>query len=317
MITSVARRSIRLGVVSFVNTLPLIDGLEGLADIELRYAVPSSLLDALLNDEVDLAICSSIDYQRSETPLVVVPCGLLGCDGPTLTVRLYSTGPIERLTEVHCDTDSHTSVVLLQILLREVHGITPRLVDFDARGHAAGDGACDWPDAMLLIGDKVVTDAPPEGRYTHQLDLGAAWVEMTGLPFVFALWLARRDADPDVIATAAAILDRQRRYNTERLDLIVQRRARPRGWPATLAASYLKGNLAYELTERRRRGLELFFEKAKEHGLARRRPLVIQSLARSSGWHGRASEASSPVDVRQATGDVAIAPSTVPPRKTL
>jgi chorismate dehydratase len=267
MTTPVARRTIRLGAVSFINTLPLIDGLEGLADVEVRYAVPSSLLGALLNDEVDLAICSSIDYQRSETPLVVVPCGLLGCDGPTLTVRLYSTGPIERITEVHCDTDSHTSVVLLQILLREIHGITPRLVDFDARGHA--DGA--WPDAMLLIGDKVVTDAPPQGRYAHQLDLGAAWVELTGLPFVFALWLARQDADPDVIATAAAILDRQRRYNTERLDLIVQRRARPRGWPAHLAASYLKGNLAFELTGHRRRGLELFYDKAWQYGLVRRR----------------------------------------------
>jgi len=271
MITPVAPRTIRLGAVSFLNTLPLIDGLEGLAGVEIDYAVPSSLLGALLNDEVDLAICSSIDYQRSEAPLVIVPCGLLGCDGPTLTVRLYSTGPIDRITEVHCDTDSHTSVVLLEILLREIHGITPRLVDFDARGRAAGDRARHWPDAMLLIGDKVVTDAPPEGRYTHQLDLGAAWVKLTGLPFVFALWLARRDADPDVVATAAAILDRQRRYNTERLDLIVHRHARLRGWPATLAARYLKGNLAFELTGERRRGLELFFDKAWEYGLVGRR----------------------------------------------
>ncbi len=274
-------RTIRLGAVSFINTLPLIDGLEGLADIELRYAVPSSLLDMLLDEEVDLAICSSIDYQRSEAPLVIVPCGLLGCDGPTLTVRLYSTGPIERITEVHCDTDSHTSVVLLQILLREIHGITPRRVDFDARGHAAGDGARDLPDAMLLIGDKVVTDAPPEGRYAHQLDLGAAWVELTGLPFVFALWLARRDAEPEVVATAAAILDRQRRYNTERLDLIVQRRACPRGWPAALAATYLKGKLAFELTDHRRRGLELFFDKALEYGLvARRRTMEIAGMSK-------------------------------------
>jgi len=267
---SASVRPIRVGAVSFLNTLPLIDGLEKLDDIEIRYAVPSRLLDTLLDDEVDVALCSSIDYQRSETPLQIVPCGLLGCDGPTQTVRLYAAGPFDRITEVHCDTDSHTSVALLQILLAEMHGCTPRLVDFDARGHASDD----WPPALLLIGDKVVTDAPPDDRYPHQLDLGAAWVELTGLPFVFALWLARRGAEAAVIDAAASILDRQRRYNTERLDLIVERNARPRGWPADMAASYLKGKLVFELTEPRQRGLELFYDKAHEFGIIkRRRPL--------------------------------------------
>ena len=65
-------RPVRLGVVSFVNTLPLIDGLERLADIDLRYSVPSLLMDTLLAGEVDLALCSSIDYQRSPEPLVIV-----------------------------------------------------------------------------------------------------------------------------------------------------------------------------------------------------------------------------------------------------
>lgn len=279
-LTQVARRPVRLGAVSFVNTLPLIDGLENLADLELHYGVPSTLLDTLLDDEVDLALCSSIDYQRSRTPLVIVPCGLLGCDGPTLTVRLYCTGPIDRITEVHCDTDSHTSVALLQILLRELHGIAPELVAFDARPRGPHDPPRDWPPALLLIGDKVVTNSPPSARYPHQLDLGAAWVELTGLPFVFALWLARRDADPAVVAVAANVLDRQRRYNRERLDLIIERKARPRGWPVALAASYLKGKLAFEFTDARRRGLELFFDKACEHGLVDgRRPLEIVNLS--------------------------------------
>lgn len=265
------QRPIRLGVVSFINTLPLIDGLEGLAGLEMHYTVPSRLLGTLIDDEVDIALCSSIDYQRSETPLVVVPSGLLGCDGPTLTVRLYSTRPIDRISDVHCDTDSHTSIVLLQILLREMHDVDPRLIDFDARSQNE-----DRPEAMLLIGDKVVTDAPPADRYPHQLDLGAAWVQHTDLPFVFALWMARPETDPDLIATAAAILDRQRRHNRERIDLIVHRKARPRGWPGDLAAAYLKDKLTFELTGTRREGLELFFDKACEHGLVdRRRPLEI------------------------------------------
>lgn len=271
--------TIRLGVVSFVNTLPLIDGLGRLADVELRYSVPSRLLDLLLGGEVDLALCSSIDYQRCSEPLVAVPAGMLGSDGSTLTVRLYSEVPIDRIDRIHCDTDSHTSVVLLQILLAEMHGVRPAAVDYDA---ADAGRRSDWPQALMLIGDKVVTDAPPDQRYPHQLDLGEAWAEMTGLPFVFAFWMARRGTDPALLAAAAAILDRQRRHNLHRLDVIVARGARPRGWPADLAGDYLKHKLAFELTDTRRRGLELFFDKACKHGLVqRRRPLEIAEAAGS------------------------------------
>lgn len=269
MNAAVSSAPIRLGVVSFLNTLPLIDGLDNLADLELRHTVPSRLLDLLLRDEVELALCSSIDYQRSDEPLVVVPCGLLGSDGPTLTVRLYSGVPFDGIDCVHCDTDSHTSVVLLRILLRELHDVEVRTRDHDARAGV-------WPEAVMLIGDKVVTGAPPDDRYPHQLDLGAAWTGQTGLPFVFALWMARRGTDQTRLRTASAILDRQRRHNRERLDRIVHHKAVAGGWPRALAREYLRDKLAFELTEPRRRGLELFFDKAVEHGLVeRRRPLEV------------------------------------------
>ena len=264
---SLRRQAVRLGVVSFVNTLPMIDGLERLNEVELRHSVPSLLVDQLLEGSVDLALCSSIDYQRSPEPLVIVPVGLLGCDGPTLTVRLYSMEPIASLGRVFCDTDSHTSVALLKILLWELHQIEPELVDYDAREHVAQNKLIDWPQAMLLIGDKVVTDSPPAVRYPYQMDLGAAWVELTGLPFVFAAWMARQETDPGLIELAAAVLDRQRRHNVERIDWIIHHRAKPRQWPGDLASDYLKQHIAYEFTDERRAGLELFFRKAAERCL--------------------------------------------------
>jgi chorismate dehydratase len=277
--TMTAQRTTRIGVVSFVNTLPLIDGLDLLENVQLQHSVPSLLIDQLLGGEVDVALCSSIDYQRSPQPLLVVPVGLLGCEGTTLTVRLYSTRPLEQIEHIYCDTDSHTSVALLQILLRERHGVSPELIAYNAREHVAGSRLVDWPEAMLLIGDKVVTDSPPAVRYPHQLDLGAAWRELTGLPFVFALWLARRDADPQRVRTAAAVLDRQRRYNTSRIDSIIHYRARPRNWPADLAAEYLKRCICYAFTDDRQAGLELFYDKALEHGLiGDRRPLELLSM---------------------------------------
>ncbi len=270
---------LRLGVVSFVNTLPLIEGLEKLAGVELRTSVPSELLDMLLAGVVDAALCSSIDYQRSSEPLVVLPAGLLGCEGSTLTVRLFSRGPVSELREVHCDTDSHTSVALLRILLAERYGIAPALIDYDARQHVAAGRTVDRPEAILLIGDKVVTDSPAEADYPHQVDLGEAWVQATGLPFVFALWMARRDTDRARLRLAATILDRTRRANRGRLGPIIHRRARPRGWPAGLAAEYLGRHIAFELTPSMLRGLELFFEKAQAHGLiAARRPLEMLEM---------------------------------------
>ncbi|MDY7109321.1 MAG: menaquinone biosynthesis protein [Planctomycetota bacterium] len=273
---------LRLGVVSFLNTLPLIEGLQDLRDVRLRHSVPSRLIDLLLADEVDVALCSSIDYQRTDQALLALPAGLLGCDGPTLTVRLYSMRPIERIERVHCDTDSHASVALLTVLLRELHGIDPVLVDYDAREHVAENRPLPWPEAMLIIGDKVVTDSPPAVRYPHQVDLGAAWARHTGLPFVFALWLAREEPDPirrRRVCTAGAVLDRQRRYNALRLEWIVHHRAPARRWPRDLARRYLTENIACAVTAPRRRGLELFYDKAAEHGLIEdRRPLRMAAM---------------------------------------
>lgn len=264
----------RLGVVSFINTLPLIDGLENLASIELHHSVPSLLLDQLLAGETDLALCSSIDYQRSPMPLQILPVGLLGCDGPTLTVRLYSSRPIDQIKRIFCDTDSHTSIALLRILLKEHYDKEPKLVPYDAREHVAGNRLLEWPEAMLLIGDKVVTDSPPAVRYPYQLDLGAAWTEHTGLPFVFAVWMARTDASPELLRLAAMTLDHQRRHNRERIDGMIHRRARPRHWPIDLAADYLKRHITHEWTDRRREGLELFYDKAHQHGLIDERRAV-------------------------------------------
>lgn len=264
---SVAAPPVRIGAVSFLNTLPLTFGLERLAEVSFRHSVPSLLLDALLGDEVDLALCSSIDHQRAASPLVIVPAGLLGCDGPTLTVRLFARAPIEHIDRVYCDTDSHTSVVLLRIILDSMHGRRPQIAPYHARERVADHRPLEWPEAMLLIGDKVVTAAPPADAYPVQMDLGERWRELTGLPFVFAAWMARRDADPDRLRRAGRVLDRQRRRNRERIDAIVRAHAVPRGWPADIARAYLAEHLRFEWTDRMVEALETFHAKAHALGL--------------------------------------------------
>ena len=114
----VKQEILRLGVVNFLNATPLIDGIETTQGINLIQKVPSELVGCLERDEVDFALASSIDYQKSNKDFAILPVGALSSDGETLTVRLCSRIPFEKIAEVYCDIDSHTSIALLQIVLR-------------------------------------------------------------------------------------------------------------------------------------------------------------------------------------------------------
>ncbi len=284
--------AVRIGIVNYLNTLPLVHGLSVWRDAECHAAVPSKLAGMLTGDAamgvggrrgtaptIDIGLVSIIDAARSDVPLTLIPAGMIGCDGPTLTVRLFSAVPLDRVRTIHADTDSHTSVALCRVVLEKRYGLKPRVVDFDARERMAlgtsseareAEGS-EWPETLLMIGDKVVTASPPAMRYPHQLDLGEAWKALTGLPFVYAMWMCRSaDADSNAISTAAVMLDRQRRRNAPRLDWIVDRYATERGWPTDLSRAYLGGYLRYAVGSREREAVGAFFEACADLGIAPR-----------------------------------------------
>lgn len=266
---------VRIGFVKYLNTLPLIEGLEACAALRLMAAPPSALAGMLARAEVDLALASLVDFARAgrsddAPPLALMPCGMIGCDGPTLTVRVFSKVPLDRVCRLHADTDSHTSVILAQVIFARRWGLRPDVAAFD-HGIALRSIAHSGPATVLLIGDKVVTDAPPASLYPHQLDLGEAWRDLTGLPFVYAMWMARRadlegPRDRD-LRSAADLLDRQRRRNLARIDWILGRHADERGWTLDLARRYVTEHLRYEVIDRARAGAETFLRMAAELGL--------------------------------------------------
>ena len=258
--------------VRYLNTVPLIEGLDDLRGVELVLAAPSRIGAMIRWGEADLGLASVIEASDYASELVMTPSGMIGCDGATMTVRLFSSVPLEEITELYADTDSRTSVMLCRVLLNRLFGITPRVVEFDARervvvGRASASGAgpeCglgdEWPRALLLIGDKVVTDSPPAVRYPYQLDLGKAWKELTGLPFVYAMWMCRRDrAEFEKIVTAAMVLDRQRRHNMTRMEWIIREHAPRHRWPIDLARQYLSGLLRFGVGDAEKAAVKRFF----------------------------------------------------------
>lgn len=273
-------KPVRIGCVKYLNTAPLVEGLERWADVELIPAAPARLIDLLApaagEPRIDIGLVSLIDAVRSPAPLTLLPVGMIGCDGPTLTVRVFSAVPIGAIRTLHADTDSHTSVELARVVLRGLHGIDVKVVDFDARERVAlgasgggehGDRSGEWPASVLMIGDKVVTDSPPAVRYPYQLDLGEAWKAMTGLPFMYATWMCRSgDLDGprgDELCAAALALDRQRRHNQTRLAWLAAARSGGAGrWPTDLAQRYLGALLRYEVGQREREAAERFLTLA-------------------------------------------------------
>ncbi len=221
---------LRVASVAFVNAKPLVEGLEKAC--ELSFDVPSGLLARLEDGRAEVALLPTIDLQRMPN-LCVIPGSGIGCDGPTLTVRLYARRPFDQITHVAADTDSHTSVALSKIVFAHIFKTTPGYAPLHDR-----TGRDD--EALLLIGDKVVTDEPAD--YPIQLDLGEAWKQLTGRPFVFAAWATRVGTKLGDLPTQ---LNAARQRGLSKVDAIVAEHAVPRGWPADIARQYMTDYLRY------------------------------------------------------------------------
>ena len=260
-----SRKTWRIGCVSYLNARPLVWQLARRHGVEMLYDVPANLLGHLQRRNVEVALLPIIDYQCGED-LVIVPGTCIGADGPVHTVRLFSQVPIKKIRRMYADVESHTSVVLCQLVLKNVYGISPEVV-------AAEDAPA---DAKLLIGDKVVCQVP--GHHPHQLDLAEAWKQWTGLPFVFAAWMARADTHLDGLPK---LLRETLDEGMQNIEAMVAGDALPRGWPADVARDYLTRLLKFPLDlaagSPQRQAIELFHNLAWQAGATQdHRPITVQ-----------------------------------------
>lgn len=251
----------RFGVVSYLNSKPLIAGLELEPSIEVRLEVPSELAGLLERGAVDVALVPVIDLVQGKRNWRIVSDACIGCDGETLTVRVFSRVPPDRIRTLHVDGDSHTSVALAKVLWSQTHGVDLSIVPFTGRETVAD---C---EAILLIGDKVVTQNLPD--YEIESDLGSMWKSLTGLPFVFAVW-ATTIEDEAALSKIARLLSAARDRGVETAELIAEDFAPGMGWPVEVAKRYLSRRLKFTLGDRQREGMDRFFGFARASGLVER-----------------------------------------------
>jgi chorismate dehydratase len=188
-------QKIRVGAVSYLNTKPLIYGFEQgnmLDEVELIIDYPAKIASHLLNNRIDIGLVPvAVIPDLKEHHVISDYC--IGCDGEVASVCLFSDVPLTGIKTILLDYQSRTSVALLKILLQEHWHILPELIpatknyEQDIAGTTAG----------LVIGDRALV-LRSKSKYIY--DLGTAWKELTGLPFVFAAWVSNKPIDALFIA---------------------------------------------------------------------------------------------------------------------
>lgn len=248
----------RIGSVPYLNAIPLIHGLGP----GVRLAPPSLLAQWLQSGEVDAGLVSVVEVLENDRYEVVDGVGVCS-DGPVYSVLLAHRGPLNEVRRVGCDPASLTSVRLLQWLMKH-RGLSPEYVRMEgSRPPVEGE-----LDGFLLIGDPAIAFRQSPASTSYQLwDLGAAWKEATGLPFVYAVWAIRRGVPSSGLA---ARLIRARDEGLEVLDEIIRTRAE---FDEATRDRYLRHHIRYFLGAPERRGIEAFAAGLEKSQIAAPHPV--------------------------------------------
>jgi chorismate dehydratase len=237
----------RVGSVGYLNAVPLSRGLEE----EVTYATPAKLAGMLQRDALDAALVSVVEVLFNDRYDILDGIAIASL-GEVKSVLLAHRKPLCEATEIYCDTASLTSVQLLRVLLAE-RGLKPKFKPLATYDMAT------LPDYVMLIGDPALDFvlAPHE----HEVwDLGAAWFELTGLPFVYAVWALRRGVEN---AALRRLLREARDFGLDTLDSIIRTRTE---YTYDFRKDYLSWHIHYHLGSDEKRCLAKFIELLRRHG---------------------------------------------------
>ncbi len=252
-------RPLRVGAVSYLNSKPLVWHLgRTLPDASRSLDLPSRLADRLGEGLLDVALVPIVEHFRQpSTQIISSAC--IACEGPVWSVKVYFRKPPHKVTSLALDEGSRTSAALAQILLHHAAGVRPQLQPLPIG--ISPDRAV--ADAILVIGDRAMQS--PATNYVATWDLGERWFELTGLPFVFATWVARElSTDADELASQ---LDAARDAGVASIDEIARMESLRVGLTVLQATHYLRNHLRYTLGDRERLAIERFRKESDLLGL--------------------------------------------------
>jgi len=243
-----ADQNFRIGSVHYLNAAPLTRGLEA----EIIFATPARLAEMLRRDELDAALVSV-----SEVLLTgrydILDSVAIASFGEVYSVLLAHKKPLAEAREIFCDPASLTSVNLLKVLLAE-RSLKPEFKPLE------NYAAAPEKDFVLLIGDRAIEFQ--RAPHTHEIfDLGAAWLELTNLPFVYAVWALRRGV---ANAELKQELRSAKRFGMKTLDQIIATRPE---FDEDFRRDYFEWHIHFHLAEDEKRGIAAFGQLLKKHGL--------------------------------------------------
>lgn len=250
---------LRLGAVSYLNTKPLVYGLDAHRDrFDVRFDVPARCAELLHEGRVDLGLIPAIEYLRDDYR--IVPGVSIASDGDVATVAVFTRTPIDRVQTLALDLSSRTSVALTRVLCAKKWGIAPTFTPSEPDLEAMLRRA----DAALVIGDPAFEIDPGKHGVT-KIDLGAEWKALTGLPFVYAMWVGRPGAaSPE---QCRALVD-AKDHGLAHLPEIARQAGGGDASVEQRALVYLRDNLKYGLGEAEQAGLRRFHQLATEIDVA-------------------------------------------------
>ncbi|MFM2208348.1 MAG: hypothetical protein RL213_2323 [Bacteroidota bacterium] len=244
---------VRVSIVSYLNSAPFLYGLQqaSIRDrIELTEDFPAACYEKLKSGAADIGLVPvAVLPQLNGARIISDYC--IGCDGAVSSVLLVSRVPLEEIETVLLDYQSRTSVQLVRILASELWNISPEWRDASPGYEELISGNT----AAVIIGDRAMEH---KHRFGYVYDLGHAWKELTGLPFVFAVWAGNRDMDSGFLKEFNAALS----TGIAGVEELLPRLKRPFA-DEPVIAEYLKRHIRYEFGEAQKEGLSLFLSKIK------------------------------------------------------
>ncbi len=254
--------NVRVGAVSYLNAKPLYHRLTELAPgVHLEMDLPSRLADRLAAGDLDVALIPSVEYLRGASlGHEIIPGLAIAARGAVRSVKLYSRVPWQRIERLALDEGSRTSQALALIWLDHQHQVRPATVEQLPMGVPLQESTA---DAVLLIGDRAMKT--PDEPFWEVVDLAEVWNAMTGLPFVFALWVVRSGVELGDLPQA---LLRSRAEGLSQAAELARRFGPGLGLDVATCYDYLTRSLSYDLGEPEIAGLRQFARLAAALGLA-------------------------------------------------